>query len=103
MEEPEFAGVELLRLAPYSAPLNPIEEIWSAAKAVMKREMATTFANMVNTEPGVTQHEHRLRYLEEKIDRAMENVTPLMCMRACNHVQRHWPNCMALDDLLMGE
>ena len=26
-EEPEFMGVQLIRTAPYSAPLNPIEEL----------------------------------------------------------------------------
>ena len=60
-EEPEFEGVEIIRTAPYSAPLNPIEECWSAVKAAMKGGMASSFAEMMATEVGLTQTEHRLR------------------------------------------
>ena len=35
--EEEFIGAKMLRLAPYSAPLNPIEECWSVFKAQMKK------------------------------------------------------------------
>ena len=31
----EFPRLELLRTAPYSAPLNPIEAVWSSMKATM--------------------------------------------------------------------
>lgn len=71
-EEEEFAGARLLRLAPYSAPLNPIEMVWSAVKAVIKREMAVTFYQILDTDAGLTQAEHRLQYMERKIDAAME-------------------------------
>lgn len=103
VEEDEFAGVLLIRSAPYSAPLNPIEECWSVMKAAMKREMAASFTEMMETAPGLTQQEHRLRYLESKIDDAMPRITPLVCLRSCNHVQRHFAACMALTDLAMGE
>ena len=33
LEEEAFEGATLLRLAPYSAPLNPIEECWSVVKS----------------------------------------------------------------------
>ena len=102
-EEGEFAGVTLLRLAPYSAPLNPIEHIWSAMKAQLKQQMSTTFGEMARVTPGLTQTEHRLRYLESKIDTAMATVTPRTCLRACNHVQRHFPGCLAREDLPVGQ
>ena len=35
----EFHGAELLRLAPYSAPLNPIEECWSVVKSEIKKKL----------------------------------------------------------------
>ena len=101
-EEDEFQGVSILRLAPYSAPLNPIEHVWSAMKAELKQEMSATFADMLRTAPGLSQTEHRLRYLEGKIDRAMASITQRTCLRAYNHVQRHLPGCLALEDLPMG-
>lgn len=102
VEEPEFQGVELLRTAPYSAPLNPIEACWSGMKAEMKRTMSSTFWEMMRTEDGLTQTEHRLRYLERRIDAAVPVITPLMCLKVCSHVQRHYASCLALEDLPMG-
>ena len=98
-----FPGLELLRTAPYSAPLNPIEAVWSSMKAAMKRDMARSFAAMMDTAEGLTQQEHRLRFLEGRIDAAMEGITPMMCMNFYNHVQRHYAGCMALADLAVGE
>ena len=97
-----FAGAQLLRLAPYSAPMNPIEIIWSAVKANIKRELAATLDQVLNTEPGMTQVEHRLRHLETKTDTAMATVTPRMCLRACNHIQTYFPGCLEELDLPMG-
>lgn len=102
-EDEDFAGVTLLRLAPYSAPLNPIEHVWSTMKADLKQKMPAMFGELLQTTPGLTQTEHRLRYLESKIDRAMATVTPRACLRPCNHVQRHFPRCLALEDLSMGQ
>lgn len=99
----EFAGATLLRSAPYSAPLNPIEECWSVVKAAMKRRMASTFESMMTTPPGTTQTEHRLRYLEEAIDEGMTCITPLLCMNTFNHVQKHFASCLAKQDLKMGD
>ncbi|KAF0292848.1 hypothetical protein FJT64_009220 [Amphibalanus amphitrite] len=100
--EPEFEGVQILRTAPYSAPLNPIEECWSAMKAAMKNSMTASFQEMMTPETGISQTEHRLRYLERNIDAAMPRITPIMCMHACNHVQKHFAGCLALMDLAMG-
>ena len=60
-------------------------------KADLKQKMPAMFGELLQTTPGLTQTEHRLRYLESKIDRAMATVTPRACLRACNHVQRHLP------------
>ena len=104
MEE-EFRGAQLLRLAPYSAPLNPIEEVWSTMKADMKRQLAEAMPQLLRepTPEGLTQAEHRLRRLEATIDLSVERVTPMLCMRVCNHVQRHFAACIALRDLAMGD
>ena len=45
---------------------------------------------------------HRLRYQETKIDTAMKQITPVMCMQFYSHVQRHYAVCMTLADLAMG-
>ena len=102
--EAEFTGLTIQRLAPYSAPLNPIEECWSVMKASMKRFLAQSFHEMMSTPPiGVTQTEHRLRYLESAIDQAIITITPRLCLKTCNHVQRFFPGCLALENLRMGD
>ena len=45
---------------------------------------------------------HRLRYQETKIDTAMKQITPVMCMQFYNHVQRQHAGYMTLADLVMG-
>lgn len=102
-DEDEFHGVTILRAAPYSAPLNPIEECWSVVKASMKRQMAATFAEMMAVPPGdTTQTEYRLKYLEAAIDEAVTSLTPILCLRTCNHVQKHFAACLVKADLAMG-
>ena len=91
-------------LAPYSAPLNPIEECWSVVKLVIKRQLNITLPDLLNTPPvGITQTEHRLRHLENLTDLSMHNVTPILCMRTCNHVQKYFHKCSDLVDLKMGD
>jgi len=104
ISEYEFIGATILRTAPYSAPLNPIEECWSVMKAAMKRKMASSFNEMMAPPAsGMTLKEHRLRYLEATVDDAMLTITPMLCLRTCNHVQRHFPGCLAKEDLIMGD
>ena len=77
--EQEFLGTENLRLTPYSAPLNPIEECWSVLKAELKKTLSETFAElMAEPELGMSVTEHRLRYLEMKINSAIPKITPLL-------------------------
>ena len=98
-------GVEVLRLAPYSAPLNPIEECWSVLKSHVKQEMADTMSQMLNaTLPaGVTQVEFRLQFLESIIDRKISTNTPSKCCNCINHVKKHYSNCIQMVDLKMGD
>ena len=104
-EEEEFEGVEILRLAPYSAPLNPIEECWSVLKSHVKQEMAATMPQMLNaTLPaGMTQVEFRLQFLEDIIDRKISTITPSKCCNCINHVKKHYSNCIQMVDLKMGD
>ena len=104
LEEEEFNGCTLLRLAPYSAPLNPIEECWSVFKSHMKREISSSLVEMLSSvpDPQVTQTEHRMRYLEAAIDKHADKITPNVCMKIINHVQRHFSSCLAKQDLKIG-
>ena len=100
----EFHGAELLRLAPYSAPLNPIEECWSVVKSEIKKLLNVTLQDVLQPAPqGMTQTEYRLKHLETIIDESMPKISPTLCMKTCNHVQRHYPSVLSLKDLQMGD
>ena len=73
MEKEEFNCAYLLRLAPYSAPLNPIEECCSVFKLEIKKLNANGLQNLLSnpTPEGAAQTEHRLLYLENYIDLSM--------------------------------
>ena len=103
--EEEFEGVTVLRLAPYSAPLNPIEECWSVLKSHAKQRLSATMTEMLNATPpvGMTQVEYRLQFLENIIDSQIGKITPIVCSRSINHVQRHYSPCIQMIDLKMGD
>ena len=105
MEEGEFNGAYLLKLASYCAPLNPIEECWSVFKSeIMKLNMNGLQYLLSNPIPeGTTQTVHYLLYLENLIALSMTKITPLICIKTFNHVQMHFHNCLALKDLDMGD
>ena len=48
----------------------------------------------------LTQKEFRLCLLERIADSALEIVTAQMCLHSVNHVQRHFPGVMRVDDVL---
>ena len=99
LEEEAFQGATLLRLAPYSAPRNPIQECWSVVKSEIKKLLNVTRNDILNHFPsGITQTEHRLRHLE-----GMAKITPTLCMKTCNHVQKHFQAVLPLRDLVMGD
>jgi transposase len=105
LDEEEFHGGVVLRLAPYSPMLNPIEHVWSAVKAHIKNSMQIHFAELIAGDPmGIlTQCEFRLRFLERCADEAMPVISPLMCQRSCNHVQKHYAPALHLQDMPVGQ
>lgn len=104
MQQEEFIGVQICRLAPYSCMLNPIEHIWSAVKADIKRRLRENFNVLMMGDPTGTlsETEFRLRFLENTADAALQIVTAQMCLRSVNHVQKHYPAAMRLDDMPVG-
>lgn len=109
VEEEEFYGAEILRASPYSSPLNPIiEECWNVMKAAMKRDLADNYAPMMKdppTDTGMTQTEYRMGCLERCIDNAIASITPTVCLRTCNYMQKHFAGMMMLptQDLQLGD
>jgi transposase len=98
-------GVEIMRMAPYSAPLSPIEFFWSSMKAAAKRLLAERAQIIIAPAPaGTTQCEHRLQILESVIDSAkqMSNDNQQNPIRYYNHVQAKFPGVLALQDLEYG-
>ena len=103
--EEEFRGAHLLRLSPYSSPLNPIEIIWSIWKTAMKSRLSDTFTELMRgpaNNLNLTQNEYRLRYLEDIIDNTVHVITPAACLRSYNHIQRHYMTCIERNDLQVG-
>lgn len=89
-------GIHLLRLAPYSPALNPIENVWSAVKAAVKRENRVP----VVQRPGVM--EQRLQYLEQIVERSTGVITPSMCGRAIQHSTTFHDMATEMQDMPVG-
>ena len=47
--------------------------------------------------------EFRLQYLEKAIDKHMDKLTPMLCMKTINHAQKHFGSCMRMEELDMGD
>jgi transposase len=99
----DFPGTTILRLAPYSPMLNPIESAWSVIKAKLKEKEAASLQLMLNANHnGLTQTEWRMRYLEGLIDEARPAVTNMMCMQFVNHTVTFFADAIALRDMPAG-
>lgn len=104
-EEALFHGGRVLRLAPYSPMLNPIEHVWSVVKARIKDSMQDGFQELIAGDPtGVlTQTEFRIRFLERCADEALPHVSQDICSRSCNHVQKHYAAALQLENMPVGQ
>lgn len=86
----------LLRLAPYSPMLNPVEIIWSKVKAFVKTNLRVP--NVIP--PGVM--EQRLVYLENIIDQAKTTIVGGDCARAAQHTTVYHAAALAMEDMPVG-
>ena len=104
--ESEFSGATLLRLGPYSPMLNPIENVWSATKAHVRRLLHSRSNELYSTseEAGVTLAEHRTRYLESIAEEAMGNIASQrnLISSCCAHISAHYEDIMLLRDVRCG-
>ena len=97
----EHPHVKLLRLAPYSYLLNPIELLWSVYKSHVKRMLRDRMPEIRNfaSLPGLSVTEQKMRELEEIANRAITNVTPAMLLGFTNRVERYYPMATRQEDL----
>ena len=87
----QHPGVELLRLGLYSPFLNPIEHIWNVFKADIKTELPRVlkrFPYCVGL--GLTRQEHRLKLLEETINKCKRSITRDKIYNAIVHVSNSY-------------
>lgn len=92
----EFPGLQLLRLGPYSPMLNPIENVWSKLKAVVKRHNRVPEVTI----PGVM--EQRIVYLENLIEEAIPQVTISDCANAIQHASTFFAMAINYEDMPAG-
>ena len=98
MQEEPFVGVNLLRLAPYSCMLNPIEGIWSKIKSKVKSDLGIPATTISNIPLG----EQRLRRLEEAVGSSFRDVRTQDCIRCITHSTSFHPLALDLQDMLVG-
>jgi len=90
-------GAQLLRLGPYSPPLNPIETVWSSLKSGVRRKLR------IPEVTGRNVGEQRLVYLEAIVESAIDELDNRICVRAYQHSTSFHGDVMELRDLRVGE
>ena len=90
-------GTTLLRLAPYSPALNPIDTVWSTLKIHVRRELR------VPQIQGFGVGEQRLAYLEEVVQSSLNQLNDQICVCAVQHSTTFHADVMALNDLRVGQ
>ena len=102
-----FDDIKLLRLAPYSHSLNPIENYWSVFKSkvkdTMRRRREETNNDTLRLD-GESLSSKRLRILEETSQNAALNTARIETLGACfNHLFTHLPKALREEDMPIGE
>lgn len=88
--------VILLRLAPYSPMLNPIETIWSKIKCFVKENLR------IPEVVGRGLQEQRLIYLERIVDEAKNTIVGGDCARSTQHAISFNAAVLANEDMPVG-
>lgn len=102
-----FDDILLLRLAPYSHSLNPIENYWSSFKSKVKdimREKREEINNDAIRQDGESLSSKRMRILEETSQNAATDSAKIETINACfNHLFTHLPKALREEDMPIGE
>jgi len=97
----EFKEVNIVRMAPYSAPLSPLEFFWSCLKQACKLSLSQQFHELVAEPRGITQMEHRLRFLESIVESASRHCNTIeRAIGFYNHVQGKYSVCLSGEPLI---
>ena len=78
-------GTKLLRLGPYSAPLNPIELIWNTIKSFIKRKVAGSLDLLTTIPEGYTQKSWRFNLMRDWAELAFQTVNRVQVFRTTMH------------------
>lgn len=99
--ESEYEGASLLRLAPYSPMLNPIEHVWSMVKSEVKHRLQTEHAVIVNGDPEkrMNQQDWRLGRMEAIVTTAVNKVTRANCEGFVRHCQSYHADALEEKDM----
>lgn len=104
LSEAPFSGARIVRLAPYSAPLNPMEYAWNSIKSTIKNELESRRHLLINgNNEGIGKVEFGLRHLEDIIDGSHGSINMLSCLNYFNHVQRFYAGVLNGNDLIVGQ
>ena len=100
----DYDGCQLIRLAPYSPMLNPIESAWSVIKSHLAQQEAAQLSELpAGHNNGLTQTEARLQFVERLIDEGRSKVTARMCCQFINHTHKFFADALALKDITAGQ
>ena len=93
--------VQLLRLAPYSYLLNPIELVWSVLKSHIKQSMRQRMHEILQIQRaralGIA--EQRMRILEELAVESIGRTSGRMLANFAIRVEKYYPSVMRQEDL----
>ncbi|EEY58781.1 uncharacterized protein PITG_22279 [Phytophthora infestans T30-4] len=99
-----FSAATLLRLGPYSPMLNPIENCFSAFKAMVKRFLARHRQAILRVPPHLTIKAHRESYLKLAADLlVLEAITPELCYKCSLHTMKFHARAIQMKDMPVGE
>ena len=102
LDEEEFSGCLIKRLAPYSPMLNPIEHLWSSVKSKVKSELASKMPDILNNigRKEESIQDYRLRILSGLIVEAMlEKSTCSTIIKYTNNVMKHYADALDEKDM----
>lgn len=94
--EEENPGMQVLKLAPYSPMLNPVEGVWSKVKSFVKQRMG------VPAVAGRGVLEQRMNYVERLADEAMDIINGQDCAKFTQHAQSFFADAAELKDMPVG-
>ncbi|CAH8574460.1 unnamed protein product [Dicrocoelium dendriticum] len=100
-QEAPYSSGKLLRLAPYSPALNPIEGIWSVIKSHVKKAMKQRYSEMLRGDPSgvLSKTEWRIQFLEHIVSEARACVSQHHCKQMVEHVRAKYARAIHLMDL----